>query len=191
MTNAQAHREARRDAETYRTKLLLALRLLDVPAPFIAEALAEVDSHVTETGEDPRDAFGAPRAYAAELRAAYGDGFPSRPFWRDVVRWRTAAYGLAGAAGSWLLLDGVMAALLGTRSLGLPPWVAVALGLVVLAGLAGFLVRLVRRDDTRVLDPRTGRDMAPPLPRWVLPAMVAPPALAVAVAVLVAVVGPT
>ena len=175
------------DAQTYRNELLLALRTLDVPAPRIAEALAEVDSHVTETGEDPREAFGAPRAYAAQLTAAYGDSVPRSPLWRDVVRWSTAAYGLAGAAGSWLLIDGALASVSGSRGpFGLPPLAGVALGLVVLAGLAVALFRLTRRDDTRVLDPRTGADMAPPLPRWVLPAMAVPLVLPVVLAVLVA-----
>ena len=53
--------------DDYRSRLLLALRLHDIPGPRIAEALAEVDSHVAETGEDPADAFGSPRDYARQL----------------------------------------------------------------------------------------------------------------------------
>jgi len=54
-----------------------------------------------------------------------------------------------------------------TCPLGAPPLVALLAGLVVLAGLVLALRRLARAADSRVLDPRTGADMAPPLPRWV------------------------
>jgi len=55
------------ELETYSNELLLALRLRDVPGPRIAEALAEVQSHVSETGEEALEAFGPPRVYADEL----------------------------------------------------------------------------------------------------------------------------
>lgn len=37
------------DAKRYQQEPLLALRLRDIPGPRIAEALAEVDSHIAET----------------------------------------------------------------------------------------------------------------------------------------------
>jgi acyl-CoA synthetase (NDP forming) len=52
--------------------LLLALRLRDVPGTRIGEVIAEVQSHVAETGEDPRQAFGTPKEYAAEVAGALG-----------------------------------------------------------------------------------------------------------------------
>lgn len=170
---------------TYDDQLLLALRVRGVPGPGIAEALAEVDSHVAETGEEPYDAFGPPQAYAAEVAAALGHPDQTAPFWREVLTWSTAAYGLAGAAGAWLVIDGVLALAAGDRAaLGLPSVAPLLLGLGVLVALASRLVRLAHADDVPVLDPLTGKDMTPPLPRWVLPAMVAPPVLTVVSAVV-------
>ena len=173
----------RPQAQTYHDELLLALRMRDVPGPQIAEALAEVHSFIADTGEDPREAFGPPRAYAMEVAAALGGSGQAPPFWRGVLTWSTAGYGLAGAAGTWLLLDGVLALAAGRRgALGLPPVALLLLGVAVLVGLALSLSRLARRDDVPVLDPLTGEDMTPPLPRWVLPAMVAAPAASIALA---------
>lgn len=178
------------DLRTYTDELLLALRLRDVPGPQIAEALAEVHSHVRETGEDPREAFGPPRAYAVEVAEALGRAGEPPPLWRGVLTWSTAAYALAGAGGTWLLLDGALALADGGRgALGLPPLVCLLLGLGILAGMAVALARLAGDDDVAVLDPLTGEDMTAPLPRWVLPVMVAPPALAVVLALVLGLVG--
>lgn len=56
--------------ERYRRELLVALRLRDVDPDRIGEVLAEIGSHIAETGEDPREAFGAPADYARVV----GDG---------------------------------------------------------------------------------------------------------------------
>ena len=58
------------DLQSYSTRLLLALRERNVPGPQVAEALAEVESHVAETGEEPESAFGPPRQYADAVAAA-------------------------------------------------------------------------------------------------------------------------
>jgi hypothetical protein len=175
------------EVQTYSNELLLALRMRAVPGPLIAEALAEVHSHVAETGEDPREAFGPPKAYADDLRAALGDIGNPIPLWRGVLSWRTAAYGIGGAAGAWLSMDGALALSFSERGpLGLPAAFALLVGLVVLIALTAGLVRLTRRNNDKVLDPRTGADMTPPLPRWVLPVMVSPPLVGL---VLAAVVG--
>ena len=47
-----------KQVQTYTDELLFALRMRDLPGSQIAEALAEVNSYVAETGEDPREAFG-------------------------------------------------------------------------------------------------------------------------------------
>lgn len=159
----------------------------NVPGQRIAEALAEVDSHVSETGEDPRGAFGPPRAYAEELTAALG-GPPGPRLWRCVFSWSTATYAVGGAAGTWLLLDGVLAFVADERAvLGLPAAASLLLGLAVLVSTALRFVRLARQDGTQVLDPRTGADMTPPTPAWALPALLAPLVLALVLAVVVAV----
>lgn len=167
------------EARTYNDQLLMALRMRDVPGPQIAEALAEVDSHVTDTGEDAREAFGEPKAYAAEIAAALGG--ESRGRWRGVFTWSALGYGLGGWVGAWLLFDGASALGSGERGvLGTPAVVPLVLGLLVLAVEAVGLLRLGRREENEVLDPRTGADMTPTLPRWVAPLMMAIPVLTLA-----------
>ena len=162
-------------AQTYRKELLFALRLRDVPGPRIAEALAEVDSHLSESGEDPLEAFGPPKAYADKVASALEGSGPS---WRTSLGWTAAGYAGAGAVGTLLLLDGVLGISAGTRGRwGLPAAAALIVGLVVLAALAVRFRRLARSADTQVLDPRTGADMTPPLPAWVVPVSVAVPVL--------------
>jgi hypothetical protein len=55
--------------DKYREELLFALRLYDISGRRCGDVLAEVEAHVAETGEDPVDAFGTPREYAAEVGA--------------------------------------------------------------------------------------------------------------------------
>lgn len=166
--------ERRNSQGDYAQELLLALRLREVPSPRIAEALAEVDSHVAETGEDAVAAFGPPDAYARELAGALGV--------RRGQALRTGS-GLAVtvgcAAGGVLLADGLHAVGAGTSALlGLPAWPAVLGGLALLALAALGVVRLSRREGgPRVTDPRTGADLRPPVPAWV-------PVVAVAVPVV-------
>lgn len=45
----------------------LRLRLRDVPGRAIGQIVAEVESHVRETGEDPIEAFGQPGSYSAQF----------------------------------------------------------------------------------------------------------------------------
>ncbi len=161
--------------EDYGQQLLLALRLREVPGPRIAEALAEVDSHVAETGEDPVQAFGPPSEYARELADALG----VRP-WKAYTTVGGLGGTLACGLGAWLLADGVHALGAGSdAALGLWGWAATLLGLVLLgAGVLG-VVRLSRREGgSRVTDPRTGADLRPPTPVWVGVALVAVPVAA-------------
>ncbi len=174
------------DVQAYSKELLFALRMREVPGPRIAEALAEVHSHVTETGENPREAFGLPKAYADQVRAALGETGKPPAVWRSVLTWTSAVNGFGAAVGAWFLIEGVLAFSTGERgSLGLPAAVSLLLGLALLVGLAVGLGRMARHSDVQVLDPRTGADMTPPLPRWVLPAMVTPPLLMMVLAVVV------
>lgn len=139
------------DLSTYRRDLILALRMRELPGDRIGDIVAEVESHVADTGEDPRDAFGPAKEYAATLT-----GQPrARWSWRDVL-----IAIVAGAAG-WLVAGGLLGLVSGDPLGPLPSWGAVALGVV----LAVPTVRHVRREATTVRDPRTGEDLAP-LPRW-------------------------
>ncbi|MFC7341399.1 HAAS signaling domain-containing protein [Saccharopolyspora griseoalba] len=53
----------------YRQDLLVALRLHEISGERVGEVIAEVEAHVAETGEDPVQAFGAPREYARQVAA--------------------------------------------------------------------------------------------------------------------------
>jgi predicted membrane channel-forming protein YqfA (hemolysin III family) len=57
---------------TWREELVLELRLHDVPGDAIGGALAEVEAHCVDSGEDAQEAFGDARTYAATLARATG-----------------------------------------------------------------------------------------------------------------------
>lgn len=172
--------------QAYTGELLLALRMRGVPGPRIAETLAEVSSHLSETGEDPVEAFGPAKTYADEVVAALGEPVASASLWRGLWSWRALVYGVGGALAAQLTIEGALALAAGERGLlGLPAWVCLGLGLAVLVALAVGLVRLTRVRNDQVLDPRSGADMAPPLPRWVLPLMLGVPVLTLVLAVVV------
>lgn len=152
----------------YREKLILALRLKDVPGDRIGEIVAEVESHVGDTGESPAEAFGAPRDYAASLTAEHCTG----PWWSTAL---TVAWSFAAG---WLVAQGLFAILLDDLYLGRSGWLWIALGLVI--GALGTLV--VSRWSTRVTDPRTGEDMVPLKP-WAIGALIGLPVAMVLVSV--------
>lgn len=58
-------------------EFIIEARLLDVPGTEIGEALAEVDSHVRESGDTAQSAFGDARAYAAQLAETSAAPSPS------------------------------------------------------------------------------------------------------------------
>jgi hypothetical protein len=139
------------DLTTYRRDLILALRLREIPGDRIGEIVAEVESHVADTGEEPREAFGPPAEYAASFTGV------ERPRWG----WADVLVAVASAACGWLLADGVLGLVSGDPVGPLPAWIALLLGVAVLVPT----VRHLRRSGTVVRDPRTGQDLAP-LPRW-------------------------
>ena len=153
--------------ETYRNDLLLALRLRDVPGPRIAEALAEVESHVGETGEDPRETFGEPREYAEQVAAVHGlAGRGGSRGWVTALR-EAGLVGLLSLAGGWLLPTGLFHLGAGTDGpAGAPAVVLVVAGVLLWVGVGLRLRRQLTTSDDRVLDPRTGADMAPEIPWW-------------------------
>jgi hypothetical protein len=53
----------------YHDDLVTALRFHEISGERVGEVLAEVEAHVTETGEDPNEAFGKPRDYAKQVAA--------------------------------------------------------------------------------------------------------------------------
>jgi hypothetical protein len=129
--------------DTYRRELVQALRAGNVPPERIGEIVAEVESHVADTGEDPREAFGPAREYAAGFR-------------RPRSRWSAAARPaptLLGALCGFLVAVGIIGLVDGEPAFGLPAWVVLAAGLVL--WIPALVV--VLRESVPVPDPRTGR----------------------------------
>ncbi|QCB92439.1 hypothetical protein [Cellulomonas shaoxiangyii] len=89
----------------WRERLVLELRLRDVPGATIGSALAEVEAHCVDSGQDAATAFGAPEAYAATLADAVAVPEPRRAPLRD---------GLA----AFVQIGGVLA-----TTWSVPPWI--------------------------------------------------------------------
>lgn len=130
----------------YTHQLALALRMRHVPGAAIGDAVAQVESHVADTGEDPVEAFGPAGAYAASVAATVDRPAPAL----RVVR--LALLALAGALLGIVLALGVAGSLRGEPVLGgIPPVVAVVLGGL---GIVGVLVVVSVASVRRMRDPR-------------------------------------
>lgn len=169
--------------DAYRRELLLALRLRDVPGPRIAEVLAEVDSHVAESGENPAEAFGPPREYAHQvvstMRADVRSDGP-------IVAVRLLSIALGAGVGGYLLASGLWGLASGRPDvLGMPALMATVVGLALFGGILLRQTTLARRREQRVLDPRTGLDMAPEVPAWARVAVVGLPVTLLVIGVVV------
>lgn len=90
----------------YREELVLALRARDVSGERVGDVLAEVETHVAATGEDPSVAFGSPRDYAAQVVAQLDPGAGKRDSARLVAG--TMATAALTYTGTSLLLEGIM-----------------------------------------------------------------------------------
>jgi hypothetical protein len=136
---------------SYETRLVLALRHHDVPGTRIGEVLAEVQSHLAESGESVTEAFGSPEDYAARVASSAGERVP--PASPALL----VAAVLLPAGGSAALAEGVYR--LGARGradlgwLAAPPLALIAAGAVLLA----CATLLVRPHIDRIVDPRTRR----------------------------------
>jgi hypothetical protein len=86
----------------YTQALIIQLRLRKVPGAVIGQIVAEVESHVRETGEDPVEVFGQPGSYSAQ----YSGG--SKP--GGGIVWSTLRAGAAttvAVGGGLMLLEGL------------------------------------------------------------------------------------
>lgn len=130
----------------YTRQLALALRMRHVPGAAIGDAVAQVESHVADTGEDPVEAFGPAGAYAASVAATVDRPAPAL----RVVR--LALLSLAGALLGIVLALGIAGSLRGEPVLGgIPPVVAVVVGGL---GIVGVLVVVSVASVRRMRDPR-------------------------------------
>lgn len=166
MTSDQA---GDRELAAYRDKLLTALRLREVPGERIGEVLAEVEAHVAETGEDPREAFGTPREYAEQVRRATGG---RRPWSLSGPTALSSAFIGVGAFVATSLTIGGVVDLLGDggERFGLGPTGRLVLGLLLAALVITYLVRYTLRVDDPVVDPRTG-EAQQPVAAWLPPVL--------------------
>ncbi len=133
--------------DTYRRELVAALRGRNVPADRIGEIVAEVESHVADTGEDPREAFGPAKEYAA--------GFRREPSPRARA-WSWALVALSAVCGL-LIAQGVFGVVRNEPVYGLPEGYALVAGWLLWAPA---VLAQVRR-NAPVRDPRTGRSLTP------------------------------
>ncbi len=130
---------------THRRELVQALRLHDVPPERIGEIVAEVESHVADTGEDPREAFGPARDCAAGFSGPRSRG-------AQVSSWVLIA--LSAVCG-WLISRGVFGLVRDEPLYGLPAGAVLAIGWLLWIPP---VVAQTRR-QAPVPDPRTGRSM--------------------------------
>ena len=133
--------------DTYRRELVQALRLRNVPPERIGEIVAEVESHVADTGEDPREAFGPARDYAAGFRRPRSRG-------EQVSLWALIA--LSAVCG-WLISRAVFGLVSSEPVHGLPAGAVLAVGWLLWVPP---VLAQVRR-NAPVPDPRTGRRLTP------------------------------
>ncbi|HYN94703.1 MAG TPA: hypothetical protein VES42_12715 [Pilimelia sp.] len=130
--------------DEWRDAFLLEARMHQVPGDRIGEALAEIDAHCADSGQEPAEAFGDPVRYAGELARsappAAGRAGPGRELLGHV---RTAVATLAGIAG---ILSGVDALADGERGvLTAGQLASVAAGTAGIAYIGGVVLRPGRR----------------------------------------------
>lgn len=155
------------DKTDYLDDLVLELRLLEVPGERIGHILAEAESHLAESGEAPEDVFGPVRAYARELALAEGQPLPKVPESRSTLalvfgamttaNWVVLVVSFAlTAVGMSALLNGVLSWFFDVEPyFGLPSWLLVVVGAVLIAAFLGY----VRKLADPVVDPRSGRQV--------------------------------
>lgn len=87
-------------------ELVLELRIQNITGAAIGDTVAEVEAHLAETAEAPREAFGTPREYAATLNLPTDTSGRLTPQW-----WIKLATGLTLGflGGLWLVPSGVAA----------------------------------------------------------------------------------
>jgi hypothetical protein len=139
--------------EAYRRELLVALRHKAVGSARIGEVIAEVDSHLLDTGEDPRAAFGDPGEYATAIADAEADNTRPRPQ-PNVTALRGFALAAVSFTSAALGIDAV-ADLLGQRDPSVLHLVLALIGVVAIV----ILGRQMYREHLAMVDPRTGQPL--------------------------------
>lgn len=128
--------------EQYIANLVTELREKEVPGKVIGDAIAQVESHIAEGGEDPMAAFGSPREFAQQLALRR-----KRPTtWPLYVASAVLAIG-----GALLLLKGIFGTVQGEELFwGIPALAGIVVG--SLAIIAWIILMVVASDPIK--DPR-------------------------------------
>lgn len=128
--------------DSWREGFVLELRSRDVSGARIGDALAEVDSHCAETGQDPEAGFGDPVTYAAAL----AESLPADDRIAAVAPAALVASGLAIFLGVVLLLAGLGGVVEGHDA-------GYSYGALVGLGLTGALSVVIVANLSRLLRP--------------------------------------
>lgn len=139
------------DEKRYLSDLTIALRLRKISGVRIGEIIAEIETHLVESGQIARDSFGAPKEYARQFEPTVAEA--NGRLWGPVAYLGVITAGFGG----WLLAGGVTSGMRGETELGLPGWWAAALGAVVLLGTFCFIPIDAIIDPRRLNAQRYGR----------------------------------
>lgn len=123
------------DDKRYLSDLTVALRLRRIPGVRIGEIIAEIETHLTESGQSAREAFGAPKEYARQFQPTAAEAKAKGRQWGPVTYLGVITAGFGG----WLLAGGVTSGMRGQSEFGLPGWWAAALGTVAILGTSFFV----------------------------------------------------
>ena len=147
----------------YINDLVIELRLLDVPGDRIGQIMTETESHLAESKEDPVEAFGPARTYARELAGRVGADAGGKTLPGRLARsirgrdWLIIIGGFACTfAGATLLFNGVFGVLGRPTWLGLPAWLLIVAGVVLLVLFA--IAPRALHDP--IVDPVTGESIS-------------------------------
>ena len=99
-----------RPERDYVLELGIQLRLVGMDGPAIGSIQEEVRDHLDSSGQDPREAFGDPAEYAAELAEVHRDQLPARPFTPSL---RDYVANAVQVVGGGLVMLGIPVAVLG------------------------------------------------------------------------------
>ena len=89
--------------DPWRDSFVTEMRLRNVSGPGIGDALAQVDGHCTESGEQPEEAFGSPVEYATQVaQQVPPEDLTARASWP-----RAGLLAMAMLVGIQMLLSGV------------------------------------------------------------------------------------
>lgn len=116
----------------YRDELQLALRARDISGERVGEVLAEVDTHVAATGQDPSVAFGPPRDYAKQIVDQLDTSTGKPHTARHLAG--TLATGALIYIGASFLLDGILT---GGGTVAVTPADALSWPIMLIALVAG------------------------------------------------------